>query len=218
MNRHATVRRQIAGELNALVDRALARPERARLQALLTAVSPSAVLIERVRRRAAALARREGPRALAARDRITRVLYAARLRPGWHVAWADASVLEKRASGIGGLVADRDGRVIARVRRAADRLAPFEAEIVAAAALAAAAAGRGVTHLRLYSDCRALTELWSRRRNDPRLDPLRAAAHRLERLELCPLPRLHNQPANRLARTAAFRAAGLTGYPAARSD
>lgn len=158
MHREAAVRRRVAAALNALVDRALERPTRERVRALLAAATPSGDLIERVRRRATLLARRQGARSVVARDRIVRVLYAAMLRPGWHVAWADASVLDKHASGIGGLVADGDGRVLIRVCQAVGRLPPFEAEIAAAAALAAAAARRGATHLRLYTDCRALLE------------------------------------------------------------
>ncbi|WP_148665425.1 reverse transcriptase-like protein [Sulfurifustis variabilis] len=202
--------------MNALVDRALARPAPDRIKAVLAAASPTEALIERVRRRAAAKARQGGLRPLAARERLVRALYAAALRPGWHAAWTDASVVERQAAGIGGIVTDGAGRVRLRLRRSAGTLPPFNAEIAAAAALTAAAPRAGITRLRLHTDCRALSELWSRRRSDPRLAPLRAAAHRLERLELRVVPRLHNQTANRLARDGAIGARATGQSPARR--
>ncbi|WAK02095.1 reverse transcriptase-like protein [Methylobacter sp. YRD-M1] len=57
----------------------------------------------------------------------------------------------------------------------------------------------------LYTDNRGLVQLWNEHRGDNRLSDLRRQAASLERFILRALPRLHNQPANALARAAVKR-------------
>lgn len=61
----------------------------------------------------------------------------------------------------------------------------------------------GEDRLWVYTDCVALARLWREHRADERLAGVREQVAALERFALHPLPRLHNQPANKLARQAA---------------
>lgn len=181
------------------------KPEGVALQALhrLRRSLGTTILAERVRQRATALARRNssvGARILAVRDTLTEALYRDDSHKGWFSAWCDGSARPDGTTSIGVLVLGPDGRVIVRISRTADRVSPFEAEIAALEAVLEAAVKRDIRHMRVHTDCRALVELWRAHRADPRLARVRSLAHRLERLELRAVPRLHNQPAHRLAR------------------
>jgi hypothetical protein len=197
----------------AVLDRVLLAPTPENREALLRlGVRDVTTLAERVRRRATRLARRERPRApqiLAGRDRLIAALYARAAPRDWHVAWCDAAHAAGRA-GLGGVLADADGTVIAELARTRTAPDAFTAELAALAALLALARRHGARRLRAYTDCAAASALWQRRRTDPRLARLRVLARGLERFELRALPRLHNQPANRLAR-AALAAATCAG-------
>lgn len=206
-------RQRQARNVNDVIDRALQQPtdthvrEVARL--LTTGETPGETyrLAERVRRRGVLLARRERPNRAAivrARDRLILAIYAHASPAGWYTAWCDGSVTadgRHAEAGIGGLVMDPAGRIMAQLARRIPRLAPFEAEIAALAAAMQLAHAQGAQRLRVYSDCDALVRLWQWQRDDPRLEPVSTLAKKFRRLEVCALPRLHNQPAHRLART-----------------
>lgn len=160
-------------------------------------------LAERVRQRATALARRNrsvGARILVVRDTLIEALYRNASPKGWFCAWCDGSARPDGPASIGALVLGPDGRVVVRISRVANRISPFEAEIAALEAVLEVAVKRDFRRMRVHTDCRALVELWRAHRADPRLVRVRSLAHRLGRLELRAVPRLHNQPAHRLAR------------------
>lgn len=168
-----------------MIDRALTEPAEADVAALrhLGRHVPLADLAERVRQRAARLgARRAG---IERRDTLIAALYAAAAPRGWHNAWCDGSSAraEPGNAGLGELVMDPDGRVVARVSRFVRGLDALTAEIVAATAVLQA----------------ALARLWHARRDDRRLESLRSLAGRFRRLDIRAIPRAHNQPAHRLA-------------------
>lgn len=181
------------------------KPEAVALQALhrLRRSLGTTTLAERVRQRATALARRNhsaSARILAVRDALVEALYRDASPKGWFDAWCDGSAKPDGPASIGALVLGPDSRVVARISRAAGHISPFEAEIAALEAVLEVAVKRDFRHMRVHTDCRALVELWRTHRADPRLARVRTLAHRLERLELRAVPRLHNQPAHRLAR------------------
>lgn len=166
---------------------------------------------ERVRRRAAQLTRRSRAGRAAvieARDAIVLAVYAQAAASGWRTAWCDGSTVTRdagQAAGIGGIIVDRRGHVLAQVAR---RLpgrghSPLEAEIAAAGAVLALALDAGIKRVRLYSDCKGLVDLWFDRRDDARLAALRGPVQRLSGLQICLVPRQHNQVTHRLARAAA---------------
>ncbi len=74
------------------------------------------------------------------------------------------------------------------------------AEATAVAAVMQVALQVHVQRLRVHSDCVALVQLWLERREDPRLHTIRKLAAQFRWFELCSVPRLHNQPADRLAK------------------
>jgi ribonuclease HI len=202
--------RQRPASINATVDPALLAPSSDHRHALLRLrrrVGTTA-LAERIRQRATALVRRHRPQARAIldqRDRLIQRVYADAAPKGWHTAWGDGSVGDTahgRRAAIGILLADPDGQTIETLARRIDPAASFDVELAALEATLQAALARHIERLRVHTDCRALAELWHTPRTDPRLAPLRALVQRLRRFELCVVPRLHNQPANRLARAA----------------
>ena len=201
-----------ARRFNDAIDRALQQPTETSYQAVLRLRTPTTAqaLAERVRHRAALLARRERQRRapiVQARDRLMLAIYAAATPVGWHSAWCDGSIVSgSDATGIGGLLMDPRGRIVAEIARRDSGLTPFEAEIAALVAMVEVAHAQGAKRLRVYSDCGAVVRLWHQRRGDPRLAAFAARVRELRRLEICALPRLHNQPAHRLAKAGAGHA------------
>jgi hypothetical protein len=197
------------------IDLALMARSRAGREALLALVPARTAtrLVEPVRRRARSLARRArgGRRLERARDALILALYARAAPAGWACAWCDGSFVpgEPPRAGLGALLFDGSGRLVARVSRRTLASDPFAAEIAALEATLAAASRRGLGRLRVHTDCAALARMWRERRAEPRLAAVRAQAAALARFELTAIPRLHNPLANRLARGAARR--GRTG-------
>jgi hypothetical protein len=97
---------------------------------------------------------------------------------------------------------DSDGAVIARTSRPADELGAFDAEIAALAAVIGIAIESQLQRLRVYTDNYGLAQLWREKRHDKRLEKIRELGEKLERLSVFPIPRLHNQSANALAKQA----------------
>lgn len=169
-----------------------------------------ATVVDKLRRRATQLAQRERGRRAAlvqARDAIILALYARAAPRGWMTAWGDGSTTAEHTpprAGIGGILVDRHGRVIAEVARKLMGQSALEAEIAAAGAVLALALDAGIARLRLHTDCKGLVDLWHKQHGDPRLAALRAQAMRLDRFQMRLVPRQHNQPAHRLARGASL--------------
>jgi ribonuclease HI len=206
-------RRDEAAAIRRAIDTALlagARPPQNELRGWCRNLTVTA-LAEKVRRRAAQLTRLARARRAAlieARDAIILAVYAQAVANGWRTAWCDGSSVTtagRQAAGIGGVIVDRHGHLLAQVaRRLAGREhSPLEAEIAAASAVLALALDAGIKRVRLYSDCKGLVDLWFGRRGDARLAALRALGQQLSGLQICLVPRQHNQVAHRLARAAA---------------
>jgi ribonuclease HI len=165
-------------------------------------------LADKVRRRATQLARRMRAQRTAliqARDAIILALYARAAPKGWMTAWCDGSAKTGDAqhlAGIGGVLADHDGHVMAQVAHKLTGKSALGAEIAAASAVLTLAHDAGIARVRLHTDCKGLVDLWLNRRGDPRLAALRAQAVRLNRLQMRLVPRQHNQKAHRLAHAA----------------
>jgi ribonuclease HI len=202
--------RERARKLNRVIDEALLDPASHGVMTLygLAGSSEPVPLAERVRRRAARL----GARACNVarhRDALMAAVYAAAAPRGWFNAWCDGSSsrVPPGRSGVGGLVMDCEGKIVARVARFLPGPDPFTAEIAAAAAVLQAALDAGAKQLRVHTDCVALARLWNTRRGDTRLDTVRALARAFRALAIRPIPRAHNEPAHQLAR------AGLAEAP-----
>jgi ribonuclease HI len=202
--------RERARSLNQAIDQALLEPGRddaAKLRELGGRPSP-VELAERVRRRAARLGARS--RQVPRRgDALIAALYAAAAPPGWFSAWCDGSSSRTPSgrAGLGGVVMDPGGRVVARVARIHAGLDPFAAEIAALAAVLTAGLKAGAARIRVHTDCVALARLWLERRSDPRLDSVRALSRGFRALAIRAIPRSHNRPAHALAREAISGAA-----------
>jgi ribonuclease HI len=127
-------------------------------------------------------------------------------------AWADGASFNTdghRQAGIGGLLVDSDGTVIEHISRPIGEEDAFAAELAALIAVIQSATERQQKRLWLYTDNRGLVQLWNEHRGDKRLNELRRQAASLERIALRAIPRLHNQPANALARAAIKARASL---------
>jgi ribonuclease HI len=202
-------RQRPARHVNEVIDRALQQPTGAHFREALRlrATVPTQNLAERARRRATLLARRDrrhSAQILRSRDRLILAIYADATPAGWHTAWCDGSItVGKREAGIGGLLMDAAGQIVAELTRRVPGLTPFEAEIAALVAILQVARAQGVQRLRVYSDCSAVVQLRQQCRDDTRLAAVAALAREFRRLQVCALPRLHNQPAHRLAKTGA---------------
>jgi len=199
---------------NDVINRALRQPTDAHLREVvgLRTTAGVASLAERVRRRGTLLAGRERKgraQIQEARDRVILAIYADATPAGWYTAWCDGSVAADRraGAGIGGLVMDPAGRIVAEFAHSIPDLAPFEAEIAALAETLRVARAHGAQRLRVYTDCDALARAWQRQRDDPRLHVVAALVRASRRFELRALRRLHNQPAHRLAKTGVRAAA-----------
>jgi len=204
-------RRHETATINRAIDAALlaATPQPLHELTALRQTMAIAALVEKVRRRATQLARRDRAQRAAlirARDTIILALYAQAAPKGWMTAWCDGSMTEtdeQHLAGIGGIILDRHGHVIAQVARMLTEQSALEAEIAAASAVLALALDAGIARVRLHTDCKGLVHLWLNQRDDPRLAALRAQAMRLDRVHMRLVPRQHNQAAHRLAHAAA---------------
>jgi len=202
--------RREAGQVNDAIDEALAAPSPAHRQRLLQLARASSApeFAERIWRRATRLGKRhprEGRRLQAARDGLILALYASRAPRGWACAWCDGSstrVGSRLAAGIGGIVRDAPGAIVARISRAIGEHDALGAELAALAAVMRAAIERGERRLCVYTDNRALVALWNERRDDDRLSVIRGLGAELQRFSLRALPRRHNRAADALARSA----------------
>jgi len=197
--------RERARRLNRAIDQALLEPgsdDAAKLRELGGRPSPLE-LAERVRRRAARLGARSR-QVPERRDALMAALYASAAPPGWFNAWCDGSSSRTPpgGAGVGGVVMDPGGRVVARLARCHADLDPFAAEIGALAAVLKAALKAGAGRIRVHTDCVALARLWRARRSDPRLDSVRALSRGFEAFVIRAIPRSHNQTAHVLAREA----------------
>ena len=196
---------------NEVIDRALRQPTDAHFREALRLGSRATAqdLAERVRWRGTVIARRDRwhrAQLVQARDRLILAVYAHSTPAGWHTAWCDGSIgVGVRAAGLGGLLLDPAGRNVAELAHNVRDLTAFDAEVAALVAILQVARAQGAHRLRVYSDCGAVVQLWQRNRADPRLAALAALAREFRRLEIRALPRLHNQPAHRLAKSGAAR-------------
>jgi ribonuclease HI len=212
----ALARRSVAGQLNEVIDHYLLDATEQHLDACrrLCRMHNVTALAERARRRATVLSKTNSAHAahiLRARDTLILQIYAETAPKGSFCGWCDASSIEyrgQRAAALGGLLLDPRQRLVARVARIIGRSAAFEAEIAACEALLQTALRHGAERIRVHTDCSALVSLWCAKRHDPRLLKLLTLARRFRHVDLRRIPRLHNQSANRLARTVALRRLG----------
>lgn len=198
-------------DLNQIIDGALNDPTRSHLQAILTLVTPNNVyrLAERVRRLSTRLIRHKHKNTknlLAVRDALIMALYAEISPAGWANAWCDGSSMihnDEHRAGVGVVIYSQRWQCIAQTSRAEGNKTAFEAEIQAIAFALDTAMVHHLPRIRVHTDNKALAQLWREHRRDSRLAAIRERAANFERLQICAIPRLHNQAANRLAKQAA---------------
>lgn len=208
--RTTTTRRQQARLINAMIDQALLVPSSQHHQQLVpfTQTIPVVSLADRVRKRATLLSKRQRENTrqlLATRDQLIMALYAAIVPQGWACAWCDGSSIKQDShyqAGLGGIVLEPEGTVIARISRGIGDHHAFEAELAAVTAVIQAALDHQQRRLWVYTDNHGLAQLWHAHRDDNRLAEIRRLRAGLERFALQALPRRHNQPANALAKAA----------------
>lgn len=196
-------RTRMPHHLNAAVDAALDGAPLPRPRGFAEAVA----LAERIRQRAARRLRRRtvtGAALLAARDAFMRDAYRAAAPAGSHTAWCDGTHAATGAA-LGVLLCDADSRIVARASRTVRAADAFATEIRALETALRLARALHATALTAHTDCAALADLWRRQRGDARLARVRRLAAGFERFVLRAIPRLHNQPAHALARTALSR-------------
>lgn len=204
-------RREQTRILNTVIDNALLQPCSHQQQQVLKLGADHSVdhLAERIRRRATRLGRQHPQlhhNILITRDELITQLYASLAPNGWATAWCDGSSIKQqpvRAAGIGVIVMDASGVNIERISRFIGNRTAFAAEIMAVVAALEIAGHHNIEKLRVYTDNKALVQLWCTQREDPRLQSIRQAAEKLKHLEILAIPRLHNQIANALAKQAA---------------
>jgi ribonuclease HI len=204
-------------QINEALDRALGDLDEAGRDTFLrhAAEQDAAHAAERVRRRATLLIKSKpqvGKSILAARDELMLALYRRAAPGGSFVAWCDGSVrpaAERSRAGIGGILMDENTRVVARLSRAVEAQAAFEAEVAALAAVLQAAIDHGAERICVYTDCAALLRRWQLRCRDSRPAHALKAIREHGDFELRLIPRKHNQPAHALA-LAASRASPIT--------
>ena len=195
-----------------MIDRALNNPIEAHLHAIVALVTSYNLyrLAERVRRRATFLMRAEKGdcrKLLAVRDALIMALYAANAPAGWANAFCDGSSLSRnneRHAGIGVIVLSESGQRITQLFSYIGNKSAFEAEAQAVSVVLRAAVKLHLSRIRVHTDNKALVRLWREHRRDTRLDAIRAHVAQVEKLQLCAIPRLHNQAANNLAKQAAL--------------
>jgi len=201
------VRRPWQVSINPVVDEALREPGDASRVALLRLRRRvgTGTLAERVRQRAALLGRRmrTDSRAIhAQRDALIETIYAAAMPPSWCGAWSDGTSRDGEHAALGGILLDHDGRRLATIAHSLEPMTALAAEIAAFEAVLRLAGDHGVQRLRLHTDCQALVDRW-RSGGGSALANARQLAQGFAGFELRVVPRLHNQPANALARGAA---------------
>lgn len=204
-------RREQARQFNKTIDEALFNPSTQHKEQVLQLTKVNAVgpLAERVRKRATLLGKRhrsDAKRILETRDELILALYASIVPQGWACAWCDGSSIKlgsTQRAGIGGLVMDSSGMVIARISRGIGANDAFTAELTAVASVIETAIEHQQRRLWVYTDNHGLAQLWQEQREDKRLADIRRLSGALERFSLRAIPRQFNQPANALARQAA---------------
>ena len=203
-------RRQQARQFNMAIDQALIDPSTQHKTRVLQLAKENAVeqFAERVRKRATLLGKRhrsDAKRILETRDELILALYASIVPKGWACAWCDGSSIKLHSTqraGIGGVVMDGSGNVVARISRAIGEKDAFTAELTALASVIDAALEHQQRRLWVYTDNYGLAQLWHEQRTDKRLAEIRKLSGSLERFSLRAIPRQYNQPANALARQA----------------
>jgi ribonuclease HI len=206
----AITRRQQAQRFNTVIDQALLAPSLQPQQQLLqlTNTIPVRQLAERIRKRATLLGKRQRGdtrQLLAGRDELIMTLYASTVPQGWACAWCDGSSIKldsQYQAGIGGILTDSNGSVIARISRAIGDHHAYEAELMAVTAIISTALEHQQQRLWVFTDNHGLAQLWQEHRDDNRLAEIRRLVSDLDRFALQALPRQHNQPANALAKMA----------------
>lgn len=196
------------------IDHALIEPGTSAFNEVVDAISSleARKLAELVRRRATLLSRQMpdmARRILRVRDRLILFIYARDVPLETYSGWCDASLKQtpgETIAAISGLLISPSGRLIHWLSRRAEEDDAVRAEAMAVSEVMRAAIENGVERLRVHNDCAALIQLWLEQRDDPRLEILRRLAGRLHRFELHAIPRLHNQPADRLAKRALDKA------------
>jgi ribonuclease HI len=162
-------------------------------------------LADRVLRRATRLARvrrRASRSILYVRDRIVLAVHHAASPQGWFSGWSDGAVITGeggRVTRLGAVLVEPSGRVAAELGAGGRSKQSFEAEIEALVTLLKIGLRRGAHRITVHTDCKAVVELWARKRDDPRMRELRSVVGRYERVSLKAVPRRHNQVAHRLA-------------------
>lgn len=204
-------RKQLARYLNRVIDNALDDPSPQHRQGvfhLRTALN-RVHLTERVRRRASVLCHRDPLRCQqtsSARDALIFTIHAMEMPAGWFAGWCDGSSLgeeNRPTAGIGCILTDGRGDVVARVSESVGQLDAFSAEIEALQVSLMRALACEVDQIKVHTDCNALSLLWHQHREDPRLMEIRTLAGEFRAVQLTAVPRQHNQPAHRLAIAAA---------------
>jgi ribonuclease HI len=203
-------RRQQARMSNLLIDQALLEMSAEHRQQVIRLTASDALLrlAERIRKRAGLLAKQsccETKAILQARDELILHLYASAVPQGWSCGWSDGSSVRDNShyqAGVGGIVMDSDGNIIERISRGIGDKSAFDAELTAVVAVMYSALERKQTRLVVYTDNKGIVQLWAEQRADERLHDIRQLGKRFERFSLRSLPRLHNQPANALAKQA----------------
>lgn len=213
---HVT-RRQQAQQLNSILDQALLNPtssHRHQIQQLIPTHNVEK-LVERLRKRATILAKQQPYQRqliLEARDALILTLYAAAAPRGWACAWCDGSYTKIEAqqhAGIGAILMDDRGEIVARISQAIDATDSFSAELTAVVSIMNTALKHDQRQLQVYCDNYGLIQLWLEQRNDNRLAEIRRLAATLDHFLLYPIPRRHNQPAHKLAVAAVRGAASV---------
>ncbi|SDZ15853.1 Reverse transcriptase-like [Nitrosomonas sp. Nm33] len=203
---HVT-RRQQAQLLNSILDQALLNPTSSHRHQIQQLIPTHHVekLVERLRKRAIILSKQQPYQRhsiLEARDALILTLYAAAAPRGWACAWCDGSYIKidaQQRAGIGAILMDDQGEIVARIGQAIGAQDSFTAELTAVVAIMQTALKHDQRQLWVYCDNYGLIQLWCEQRHDSRLAEIRRLAATLDRFSLHPIPRQHNQPAHRLA-------------------
>ncbi len=209
MPSHYNSRRQ-TDITNTIIDRALLEVSVERRQQVVRLTESDSVvrLAERLRKRATMLAKRrrsETKAILEGRDELILHLYASTVPKGWSCGWSDGSSVRADShfrAGIGGILMDSGGNIIERISRSIGAQDAFDAELVAVVAVMQSAIALKQLRLMVYIDNEGIVQLWHEKRDDKRLDDINRLRKRFERFALEKIRRLHNQPANALAKQA----------------